>query len=55
LRRIALVTLMVLAALVAPVALPIRMVVLHLRREPKTTEFVVREDQTSPIRLPQRA
>jgi hypothetical protein len=53
LRRGALVALMVLAAVVAPVALPIRMVVLHLRRETKRTEFVLREERTSPIRLPQ--
>jgi len=41
-RRIVLVALMILAAVVAPVALPIRIVVLHLRRDTAKTEFVVR-------------
>jgi len=34
--------LMIFAALVAPIALPIRIIVLHLRRETPKTEFVVR-------------
>jgi hypothetical protein len=54
-RRIALVVLMAFAALVAPIAVPIRIVVLALRREPKKTEFVVREDRSSPLRLPKTA
>ena len=52
-RRIALVTLMVLAAVVAPIAVPIRMVVLYLRREAKRTEFVVRDERRSDLELPQ--
>jgi hypothetical protein len=41
-RRAALVVLMIFAALVAPIALPIRIIVLHLKRETPKTEFVVR-------------
>jgi len=41
-RRVALVVLMILAALAAPVALPLRIVVLKRRREVAKTEFVVR-------------
>ena len=41
-RRMALVFLMIFAALVAPIALPIRIVVLHLKRDTAKTEFVVR-------------
>jgi hypothetical protein len=36
---------MVLAAIVSPVAVPIRIVVLHLRRETKKIEFVVRDER----------
>jgi hypothetical protein len=42
LRRTALVVLMMFAAVVAPIALPIRIIVLHLKRETPKTEFVVR-------------
>ncbi len=52
-RRGVLVALLVLAAVVAPVALPIRIVVLHLRRETKKTEFVVLQERADSIRLPQ--
>jgi len=41
-RHTALVLLMILAAVVAPIALPIRIIVLHLKRETPKTEFVVR-------------
>lgn len=41
-RRVALVVLMMFAALVAPLALPLRIVVLKRRREIPKTEFVVR-------------
>jgi hypothetical protein len=44
-RRVALVSLMVLAAVLAPVAVPIRILVLHLRRETTRTEFVVRDER----------
>lgn len=49
-RRIALVVLMAFAALVAPLALPIRIIVLKRRREVPKTEFVLREVTTG---LPQ--
>ncbi len=52
-RRIALVALMVLAAIVAPVALPIRIIVIHLQRETKKTEFVVRQERRTDLELPQ--
>ena len=55
LRRIALVSLMVAAAVLAPVALPIRMVVMHLRRETARTEQVVHEQRTSALRPAQTA
>jgi hypothetical protein len=55
LRRIALVVLMAFATLIAPIAVPIRIVVLALRRESKKTEFVVREDRSSPLRLAKTA
>lgn len=54
-RRGALVSLMVAAALVAPVALPIRMVVLHLRRDTARTEFVVRHATPGDRLLPEIA
>jgi hypothetical protein len=38
---------MVLAAAVAPIALPIRIIVLHLRREATRIEFVVRDERRS--------
>jgi hypothetical protein len=46
-RRVALVALMVLAAVVAPIAVPIRMIVLQRRRVPTRTEFVVRDERRS--------
>ncbi len=52
-RRFALVALMILAAIIAPVALPIRMIVVHLRRETSRTEFVVREERRTDLELPQ--
>jgi hypothetical protein len=42
-RRVALVALMLLAAIVAPVALPIRIVVMHLRRDTAKIGFVARD------------
>ncbi|MGA9159884.1 MAG: hypothetical protein WB297_03315 [Actinomycetota bacterium] len=54
-RRIALVVLMILAALVAPIAVPIRIVVLHLKRDQNKTGFVVREERSSPLQLPETA
>jgi hypothetical protein len=48
-RRYALVTMMILAAAVAPIAVPIRIVVLHLRRDTSRIEFVVRDDRRTPI------
>ena len=53
LRRLALVTLMILAALVAPVALPIRIVVMHLRRDTAKTEFVIRHVTAGDTVLPE--
>jgi hypothetical protein len=52
-RKAALVALMILSALVAPIAVPIRIVVLHLRRESKKTEFVVRDERVSDLELPE--
>jgi hypothetical protein len=44
-RKVTLVTLMVLAAAVSPIAVPIRIVVLHLRRDTARTEFVARDER----------
>jgi hypothetical protein len=44
---------MVLAALVAPIAVPIRMLVLRRRRESPRTEFVVRDEHRSELELPE--
>ena len=51
----ALVVLMAVAALVAPIAVPIRIVVLHLKRDRNKTEFVVREERSSRLQLPETA
>jgi hypothetical protein len=52
-RRLALVALMILATLVAPIAVPIRLVRLQRRREARRTEFVVRDRGASALRLPE--
>jgi hypothetical protein len=52
-RKATVIALMILSVLVAPIAVPIRMVVVHLRRESKKTEFVVREDRRSRLELPE--
>ena len=49
----ALVSLMILAAVVAPVALPIRIVVMHLRRDTAKTESVVRHIASGTDLLPE--
>jgi hypothetical protein len=46
---------MIMAAVVAPVALPIRIVVLHLRRDTAKTEFVVRHASPGDRLLPETA
>jgi hypothetical protein len=50
---LAFVTLMVLAALVAPIAVPIRVIRGQRRREPRKTELVVRHERAATLRLPQ--
>lgn len=52
LRKTALVALMILAAVAAPVALPIRMIVALRRRETTRTEQVVRPDRATEQALP---
>jgi hypothetical protein len=52
-RRLALVTLMVLAALVAPIAVPIRVFRGQRRREPRKTELVVHAERSAAPRLPE--
>jgi hypothetical protein len=44
LRKVALVTLMLFAAVVAPIALPIRILVERVRRDTRKTEQVVRQE-----------
>jgi hypothetical protein len=51
LRRVALVALMLFAALVAPIALPIRILVERVRRDTRRTEQVVRQEVWSAWRL----
>ena len=51
LRRFALVALMLFAALVAPIALPIRILVERVRRDTRRTEQVVRHEVRSAWRL----
>ncbi|HEY7756063.1 MAG TPA: hypothetical protein VID69_07545 [Actinomycetota bacterium] len=48
-RRYALVSMMILAAVVAPIAVPIRIVVLHLRRETSRIEFVARDERRAAV------
>jgi len=55
LRKTALVALMILAAVAAPVALPIRMIVALRRRETSRTEQVVRPDRTTEQTFPSTA
>jgi hypothetical protein len=50
-RRLALVTLMVLAAVVAPIAVPIRVIRGQRRREVRKTEFVVRSERAAALRI----
>jgi hypothetical protein len=40
---------MILAAVVAPIAVPIRIVVLHLRRETSRIEFVARDERRAAV------
>ena len=54
-RRIAFVVLMILAALVAPIAVPLRMIVLQRRRVPTRTEFVVRDERPNALGRPETA
>jgi hypothetical protein len=50
-RRMACVTLTVFAVLVAPIALPIRLIRGQRRREPRKTELVVRHERAATLRL----
>ena len=54
-RKAALVALMILAAMVAPIAMPIRMLVLRRRRDGARTEFVVRHERHFELELPETA
>ena len=54
-RKAALVALMILAAVVAPVALPIRMIIARRQRETIRTEQVVRTDRVAETTLPSTA
>ena len=50
-RKLALVALMLFAAVVAPIALPIRMVVELMRKDVRKTEQIVRQDARAAYRL----
>ena len=52
-RKAALVALMILAAILAPIAVPIRMLVLRRRRDGARTEFVVRHEPHFELELPE--
>jgi hypothetical protein len=54
-RRLAFVTLLVLAALVAPIAVPIRVIRGQRRREPRKTELVARFERSAAPRLSETA